>query len=150
MEKETACFLSKSENLQEFKNEQLEKHQVLIDQELTDPCNIWIVCEKSKMNNAEQELASLTDERTIGSSIFKPIDTMKVRFLSEHCWDKIKEKERSYKDEGVVVSKDDDANTLEVKGTKKGRSDMIIFLEGLATNVDCKVCWFFLFFLKCF
>ena len=139
MDKETASFLSKSEKLQEFKKEQLEKHQVLIDQELTDHCNIWIVCEKSKMNNAEQELASLTDERSIGSSTFKPMDTMKVRFLRVHRWDKIKEKERNYKDEGVVVSKDDDTNTFEVKGTKKGRVDMIMFLERLAENVYCKV-----------
>ena len=139
MDKETASFLSTSVKLKEFKKEQLEKHQVLINQELTDPCNIWIVCEKSKMSNAEQELASLTDERSIGSSIFKPIDTMKVRFLRVHRWDKIKEKERNYKDEGVVVSKEDAANSLEVKGTKKGRVDMIMFLERLAENVDCKV-----------
>ena len=64
---------------------------------------------------------------------------MKVRFLKEHRWDKIKEKERIYKDEGVVVRNDN----LEVKGTKKGRVDMIMFLEGLAANVDCKVCSFF-------
>ena len=145
MEKETASFLSKSEKLQEFKNEQLEKHHVLIDQELTDPCNIWIVCEKSKINNAEQELANLTDERTIRSSTFKPMDGMKIRFLKEHRWDKIKEKERSYKDEGVVVCKDAAANSLEVKGTKKGRTDMIMFLERLASKVGCKVCWFFFF-----
>ena len=140
MDENIASFLLKSEKLQNIKKEQFEKHQVLICPELTDSRSIWIVCEKSKISNVEQELASFIDERSIGSSILKPIDTMKVRFLKEHCWDKIKEKERSYKDEGVVVCKDDGANTLEVKGTKKGRTDMTMFLEGLAFNVDCKVC----------
>ena len=143
VDEETASFLSKSNKLQEFKNEQLEKHQVWIYPEPTDPRNMWIFCKKSKVNNAKQELISFINENTIGSSTFKPMDGMKVRFLKEQRWDKIKEKERSYKDECVTVCEDDAGNTLEVKGTKKGRTDMIMFLEGLAANVYCKVCWFF-------
>ena len=104
---------------------------------------MWIVCEKSKISKAELELTCLIHENTIGSSTFKPMDGMKVRFLREHRWNTIKEKERSYKAEGVTVCRDDDANTLEVKGTKNGRVDMIMFLEGLASKVDTKVCWFF-------
>ena len=124
---------SKSENLQEFKNEQLQIPDLILIREIIEPL----------MSNSNQVLERLIDERAIESSTFKPMDTMKVRFLSQHCWDKIKEKERSYKGEGVVVSKADDANSLEVKGTKKGRSDMIMVLGELAGKVDTMVCWFF-------
>ena len=140
MDENTASFLSKSEELQNIKKEQFEKHQVLICPELTDSRSIWIVCEKSKIIDVKQELTSFIDEISIGSSTLKPMDTMKVRFLMQHRWDKIKEKEISYKAESVTVCKDDAANTLEVKGTKKGRTDMTMFLEGLALDVDCKVC----------
>ncbi|CAB4021318.1 poly [ADP-ribose] polymerase 14-like, partial [Paramuricea clavata] len=137
VDEETACFLAKSNKLQEFKREQFDQHLVLIDQELTDPCNIWIVCEKSKMDNAEQELANLTNEKKIGSSIFRPMDPMTVRFLRDHCWGKIKEKERSCKAEGITVLEIDSCS-LEVKGTQAGRKDMIVFLEKLAGNVNFK------------
>ena len=142
---ETASFLSKSSKLQEFKKEQYEKHQVLIDLDLAEPCNIWIVCEKSKIDNAEHELESLTDEKRIECSKFTPMDQIKLRFLREQCWGKIKEKERSYKAEGVVVQ-DIDTNSFEIKGTKAGRTDMIMFLERQAGNVHFKVCWFFFLF----
>ena len=138
--------MTKSNKLQEFKKEQFDKHQIFIEPELTDPRNIWIVCEKSKISNAEKELTSLTDEKTIGSSTFKPMDAMKVRFLREQRWGVIKEKEKSYKGEGVTVSKDIDANSFEIKGTKAGRANMIMYLEGLAGNVNRKVSW--LFFLQ--
>ena len=122
-----------------------DKEQVLIDQELTDNCNIWIVCEESKMTNAEQELTSLTDEKKITNSTFKPMDSLKVRFLKEHCWGKIKDKERSLKAEGVVVLQSY-SDSLEVKGTKAGRLDMITYLDKLVGNIYCKVCFFFSFF----
>ena len=138
--------MTKSNKLQEFKKEQFDKHQVFIDPEITDPRNIWIVCEKSKISNAEKELTSLTDEKTIGSSTFKPMDAMKVRFLREQRWSAIKEKERHYKGEGVTVNKDDNASSFEIKGTKAGRTSMIMYLEGLAGNVNCKV--ILLFFLQ--
>ena len=138
VDEETACFLAKSNKLQEFKKEQVDQHQVLIDQELADPCNIWIVCEKSKMNNAEQELTNLTDEKKIASSKFRTMDPMKVRFLREHCWGKIKEKEHSCKAEGITVQ-EIDSDSLEVKGTQAGRKDMIFILEKLAGNVHFKV-----------
>ena len=118
----------------------------MIDPELADPRNIWIVCEKSKISNAEQELIGLTHEKMIGSSAFRPMDAMKGRFLREHRWGTIKEKEKSYKGEGVTVSKDDVAHSFEIKGTKAGRANMIMYLEGLAGNVNCKVSW--LFFLQ--
>ena len=110
----------------------------MIDLDLADPRNIWIVCENSKIYNGEQELTSLIDEKKIISCTFKPTDPMKLRFLREHCWGKIKEKEKSCKAEGVLVL-DIDANSLEVKGTKAGRNEMRIFLEKLAGNVDFKV-----------
>ena len=122
-----------------------DKDQVLIDQELTDNCKIWIVCEESKMTNAEQELTSLTDEKQITSSTFKPMDSIKIRFLKEHCWGKIKEKEKSFKAEGVVVLQSY-SDSLEVKGTKKGRLDMITYLDKLAGNIYIKVCFVLVFF----
>ena len=138
VDEETASFLAKANKLQEFKEDQFDNHQVLIDTELTNPCNIWIVCEKSKMNNAEEELTSLTDAKKIASSTFRPIDPMKVRFLKEHCWGKIKEKERSCRAEGVLVTAGDN-NSLEVKGTQEGRKEMITFLQNLAEKVNFKV-----------
>ena len=138
VDEETASFLTKSDKLQEFMKEQFDKHQVLIGQKLTDPCDIWIVCEDSKMSNAEHELTNITDELKIESSTFKPIDPMKVRFLKEHCWDKIKEKEHSRKAEGVVVI-DGGSDSLEIKGTKAGIKELLTFLEDLAGKVNSKV-----------
>ena len=112
---------------------------MLIDQELTDPCKIWIVCENSQMTKAEQELTTLTDEKKISSQTFKPMDRMKVRFLKEHCFPEIKAKERSLEKEGVVVTKTD-SDSLQVTGTPAGRKEMIIFLEKQAGNIDFKVC----------
>ena len=141
VDEETATFLSKSNKLQKFKKEQFDKHQVLIDPELdVDPCNIWIVCEKSKISDTGRELTSLT----VGSSTFRPLDAMKVRFLKKYRWGVIKEKEKSYKAEGVTVSKDIYINSFEVKGTLHGRVNMIMFLEELAGNVVFKVCRLFL------
>ena len=93
------------------------------------------------MKNAEQELTSLTDEKMIGSSTFKPMDAMKVHFLRKHYWDRIKLIERRDKAEGVVVL-DEDADSFKIKGTKAGRANMILFLEILAADIDCKVRWF--------
>ena len=90
------------------------------------------------MNNAEKELTNLTDEKKIGSSKFRPMDPMKVRFLWDHCRGKIKEKEKSCKAEGIAVQ-EIDSDSLEVKGTQAGRKDMIFFLEKLAGNVNFKV-----------
>ncbi len=134
VDEETATFLAKSDKLQEFTKEQFDKNQVLINQELA---NLWIVCEESKMNNAEQELTDLTDEIKIESSTIRPTDAIKVRFLKEHCLDKIKEKEHSLKAEGVVVVSDNE--TLDVKGTETGRKEMTTFLEKLAKDVISKV-----------
>ena len=69
---------------------------------------------------------------------------MKVRFLKKYRWDVIKEEEKRYKAEGVTVSKGIYFNSFEVKGTLDGRSNMIMFLEELARNVDFKVCRLFL------
>ena len=140
VDEETATLLSKSNRLQKLKKEQFDKHHVLIDPELADLRNIWIVCEKSKINDAERELTSLT----IGSSTFRPLDAVKVCFLKKYRWGVIKKKEKNYKAEGVTVSKDIDVNSFEVKGTKDGRSNMIMFLEELARNVNFKVCRLFL------
>ena len=93
---------------------------------------------QSNICNADQELTSLSNEKMIGSSTFRPIDAMKGRFLREHCWGKIKEKEKSYKSEGVVIL-NINANSFEIKGTKASRADMIMYLEGLVGNVNCKV-----------
>jgi activator of 2-hydroxyglutaryl-CoA dehydratase len=138
VDEETASLLAKSDKLQKFKKEQFEQHQVLIDSELMDPCNILIVCEESKMDNAEQELTRLTDEMKIASCTFIPMDSMKFRFLKEHCWSRIKEKEGSCKAEGVAVLQID-SGSLEVKGTQAGRKEMITFLSDLAEQIDCKV-----------
>ncbi|CAB4043160.1 Hypothetical predicted protein, partial [Paramuricea clavata] len=139
VDKETASLLKKSEKLQEFKRRQFEKNQVMIDPELAESCNIWIVCEKSKMDKAEEEVTSLADEKKIISRKFKFMDPMRVRFLKQHCWDKIKEKEHRCKAEGVVVvdsGYSDDS--LVVKGTKAGRNEMISFLKNLGRSVDFK------------
>ena len=111
----------------------------MIDPELAEPCNIWIVCEKSKIDKAEEELTSLADEKKIISKKFKFMDPMRVRFLQQHCWGKIKEKEHRCKAEGVVVV-DSGNDSLEVKGTKAGREEMIGFLKELGRNVVFKVC----------
>jgi hypothetical protein len=132
--------LKKSEKLHEFKKKQFEKNQVMIYPELAEPCNIWIVCEKSKMDKAEEELTGLADEKKIISRKFKFVDPMKVRFLKQHCWGKIKEKEHRCKAEGVVVADSGYSDSLEVKGTKAGREEMISFLTNLGRNVDFKVC----------
>ena len=141
VDEETATFLAKSDKLQEFTKEQFDKNQVLINQKLT---NLWIVCEESKMNNAEQELTNLTDEIEIASSTFRPTDAIKVRFLKEHCLDKIKEKEHSLKAGGVVVV-DSGNDSLDVKGTQTGRKEMTTFLEKLAKDIISKVLSFVAF-----
>ncbi|XP_028405587.1 uncharacterized protein LOC114528176 isoform X2 [Dendronephthya gigantea] len=117
---ETAKFLRKSEKLQKFKKEQFDKHQVLIEQEVTCPWKFWIVCEQSKISNVENDLMILIKEKKIGISKFTPTDPMKIRFFEEHCWDKIKEKECNCKVEGIVIRKIESAS-LEVKGTDAGR-----------------------------
>ena len=139
VDEETAKVLVRSEKLRKFKGGKFEKEHVLVDQVLTDPCDIWIVCENSKMRNVEQELTSLIDETKISSQTFKPVDRMKVRFLNEHCFPDIKMKEKSLAKEGVVVTKTD-SESLDVTGTPAGRKEMIIFLEKLAGNIDFKVC----------
>ena len=139
LDEETVMFLKESNKLQEFKKEQFDKHQVMIDPELTDLRNIWIVCEKSKIPNAEQELKSLTDEKKIDSRNFTTQEPMRFRFLIEHCWDDIKEKEKSCKAEGVMVF-DTKHGSLEVKGTKAGRNEIINFLKRLVDNIGSKVC----------
>ena len=109
----------------------------MIDLDLADPRNILIVCENSKIDNTEQELTSLIDENKITNCKFNPIDPMKICFLRQHFWDEIKEKEKSCMAEGVVIQ---EVNAdLEIKGTKAGRYDMIIFLTKLTAKVDCKV-----------
>ena len=113
MDEETASFLSKSNKLQKFKKEQLDRNQVMI--KLINPRNIRIVCEKSKMYNAVQELTNLIDKNKISSCIFESLDPMEVCFLGEQA--KIREKEKSFKAEGVVVL-NIDANYLEIKGTE--------------------------------
>ena len=77
---------------------------------------------------------------TMGSSSFRSIGPMKLRFLREHCWTEIKKKENICKEECVTVS-NVDKNSFEIKGTNAGRDEMIMFLTGLAANVDCEVCW---------
>ena len=139
VDKETGRFLSTSTKLHQFKKEQFDKHQVFIEPELADPCSIWIVCEKSKMSNAEKQLKSLTDKNRITSCTFEPTDLMKVRFLREYCWGKIQKKETRFKIEGVVVL-DINAGSFVVKGTEAGINDMVIFLNELAGNIVCKVC----------
>ncbi|CAB3992453.1 poly [ADP-ribose] polymerase 14-like isoform X2 [Paramuricea clavata] len=137
VDEETASFLAKSDKLQKFKKEKFEQHQVFIDQELKDPCNIWIVCKESMMKNAEQELTCLTDEMKIARCKFKPMNPMEIRFLKEHCLGKIKEKEKYCEAEGVAVL-EIDSGSLEVKGTQAGRKEMITFLLYLAGQIDCK------------
>ena len=136
VDEEKSSVLAKSDKLQEFKKEQFDKHQVLIDPELTDPSNIWIVCEESKMNNAEQDLTNFIDKMKIESYTFQPIDPMKVRFLKKHCWDIIK---NSCKAKGVIVAVDGE-DSLIIKGIQlAGIETMKAFLENLAGNVNSKV-----------
>ena len=139
---ETASFLAKSNKLQEVQKEQFDRHQVLIDHELTDPCNIWIVCEELKMKEAENELACLTDEKRIVSGIFKPTDQKEVRFIKEHHWCKIKEKGKNCKAEGVEGT-DVYSDSLEIKGTwtGRGRIQQRIFTKtSMSPHMTCHNC----------
>ena len=140
VDKESATFLSQSSKLQEFKKKQFEKHHVLIHPELTDPRNIWIVCEKSKMYNAEQELANLIDKNKISS--YTP------GFPREHCWGKIWEKEKSDKPEDFVVW-NIDTNSFERKGTKTRRKEMNIVPKELTGTGDFRVGRFSVFIQGC-
>lgn len=140
IDKETANYLKNSGKLEELKKELFEKHQFFLDSEGTDPCNIWIVCDKSKMDNANKELTDFLDENTISSSTFKPTDPIKFRFLNEHCRKKVAKEERTDRCKVEGVSVNVSAHSFEVKGTQKGRKDMICFLENLSGKVDCKVC----------
>ena len=135
IDNETASFLLKSAKVKEFKKEQLDQHQVLIS---IDSCKIWIVCEESKMTSAEKELTSFLNKNKMGSSTFGPIDQRKFRFLKEHCWNKVIKKVQRCKAEGVVVKNDIDS--IEIKGTQTGRTDMITFLEMQTQNVLSMVC----------
>ena len=138
VDNETANFLAKSDKLEKFKKEQFDKNQALVTQALANPCNLYIVCEESKMNNAELDLRNLTDDMKIRKSSFRPSDLMTSRFLKEHCWNKITEKEKSLKAEGVAVICNHD-NSFEVKGTRKGTEEMTTFLDNLAKKVNAKV-----------
>ena len=138
--KETGIFLSHSTKFQEFKNKQFENHQVLIDQETANPRNVWIVCEQSQMTKAEGAVRCFLQEQKISSQKFLGKDPIKFRFLKEHCWDKIKEKESNSKSEGVIVQIDPkDSGSFELKGTDSGRKDMNDFLCELERKVIFKV-----------
>ena len=110
---------------------------MLIDIE-HNPCLISITCELSKMENAEREAASLINKMRIQSCAV-PIDPRKMRFLRDHLWSTIAEKTISCNAEGVGFD-DIGSGYLEITGTKKGRNDMITFLEELTGNVKGKVC----------
>ncbi|XP_028391015.1 protein mono-ADP-ribosyltransferase PARP14-like [Dendronephthya gigantea] len=136
VDEKTAEILTKSGKLQRF-TEEMSRKQVLIDS--TDPCNIWIVCERSRISNVERELGSLTDEKKISSEIFKLRDPMKYRFLKEHCFDnQIKKHEKRLEKEGVSVNKTR-FNTIEVIGTPLGRKQMMELLSYLAKSIESRV-----------
>ena len=125
------------QRLQEFKREQFEKHQVLIDI-VNNPCTIWMTGEMPKMNRAVREVASLIDKMRIQSCGVR-IDPLKMCFLRAHMWSTITEKAISCNAEGVDVN-DIGSGYLEITGTQAGRNDMITFLEELSENVEHKVC----------
>lgn len=136
VDEKTAKVLAKSEKLQEFKNEMCSK-QVLID--LTDPCNIWMVCERFRISDVERELRSVTNEKRISREIFRLKDPMKVRFLREHCFEtQIIKNEKRLEKEGVAVTKTG-SNTIEVSGTPVGRKQMIELLNYLSGKIDFRV-----------
>ena len=83
------------------------------------------------------------NSQKIGSSTFKCIDPIKLRFLRKYRWAEIKEKENIYKEQWVVVQQIH-ANSFEVKGTDVSRNMMIRFLHELIEIVVFKVCWFFI------
>ena len=139
IDKETASYLENSGKLQELKKAQFEKHQVFLDPHGTDLCNLWIVCDKSKLDNAEKELTSFIDEKKIASSTFKHTDPMKVRFLNGHCREKIVKERNRCKAESVNVFWHTADDSFEVKGTQQGREDMTFFLQNLAGKVESKV-----------
>ena len=131
--------MAKSDHLLTFTEEQLNKNKVLISTELANPDNIWIICEESKMKDAEQDLRKLIAENKIDNRVFKPEISAKVRFLQEHRWDKIMNKMQELKNEGVDVEKTADANSLRVKGTPKGKKKMIEYLDKKAGGINSKV-----------
>ena len=138
IDEKTRIFMEKSYNrLQEFKREQFEKHQVLIDI-VNNPCTIWITGEISKMVNAERDAVSLIDKMRIHSCALT-IDPLKLRFLTNHLWSSTTEKIISCEAEGVSVD-DIGSGYLEITGTEEGRKEMITFLGKLIGNVKNKVC----------
>ncbi|XP_046856560.1 uncharacterized protein LOC124449656 [Xenia sp. Carnegie-2017] len=138
IDEETGKFLAESDHLSTFIKEQLNKNKVFICTELVNPDSIWIICEESKMNDAEQDLRNLIAGKKIGNVAFKPEISAKVRFLQEHCWDKIMNKKQKLKNEGVDVEKTADAKSLRVKGTPKGKKKMIEFLDKKAERINSK------------
>ena len=139
VDEETASYLESLDKMQKFEEEQFDKHQVLVETEYNNPCNIWIVCERSKINNATQKLTSFIDENKIASSIFETMDPMKVRFLKDNCWELIKMKANAFRSEGVKVF-DRASNWLEVIGTLAGRKELLFYLGKCAARVVDKVC----------
>ena len=91
------------------------------------------------MENANKELTDFLDENTISSSTFKPADPIKFRFLKEHCRENVVKELRTDRCKVGGVSVNVSAHSFDVKGTQKGRKDMICFLENLSEKVDCKV-----------
>ncbi|XP_046856440.1 uncharacterized protein LOC124449537 isoform X2 [Xenia sp. Carnegie-2017] len=138
IDEETGKFLAKSDHLLTFTKDQLNKNKVLICTELANPDNIWIICEESKMKDAEQDLRNLIAEKKIEDGVFKPVISAKVRFLQEHRWDKIMSKMQELKNEGVDVEKTADENSLRVKGTPKGKKKMIEYLDKKAGGINSK------------
>ena len=139
VDEETASYLESLGKIRKFEEQQFDKHQILIETEHNNPCNIWIVCERSKINNATQELTSFIDKNKIASSIFETVDPMKVRFLKDHCRELIEMKANAFQSEVVTVF-DQVSNWLEVIGTLADRKQMLFYLGKCAARVVDKVC----------
>ena len=137
MDIKTASYLTKSGKIQKFTDEQFEKHQVLVEPEHNNHCNIWIVCEKSKMNNAIQELTTLINENKIESTTYK-VTPMNASFLKRYDWRIIKTME-NYLDTQDVSVIECGNDSFEVTGTMVSRNEMLHYLEKRAARVVEKV-----------
>ena len=134
----TASYLTKSGKIQKFTDEQFDKHQVLVEPEPHNPCNIWIVCEKSKMDNAIKELTTLINENKIESTICK-VTPMKACFLKRYDSRIIKTMENDLNTQDVSVFECGN-DSFEVTGTIVGRNEMLNYLKERAARIVYKVC----------
>ena len=82
----------------------------------------------------ETEVSGLIDRTKTVS--YKPSNTARFRFISQHSWEKVIAMKKIYDVEFIDVSD----NLIKLTGTPFGREEMIAFLDKLFRTVVFKVC----------